>query len=130
MDAQKSIKDIRYNDAVFRAQECVEFAVKALLGALGVDYKPSHILKENVLEAAMKRLEKRLSEPWQVDQARLRLARAKVWMDLLGIVRPYAEGYSPLGQPSRRVFDKDLAIVATDAAGFLHEKLGAILTWL
>lgn len=103
--AEESLKDYRYADAIFHAQECIEFSIKAFLQALGIMYEPKHELKVHYFRDALEKLRSKLKEGWETEDARIMLARAKVWMDLLGKIRSYAEGYTPLDVPAKNLFD-------------------------
>lgn len=103
--AEKSRKDYRYADAIFHAQECIEFSIKAFLQALGIVYKPKHELEVHHFRDALEKLRPKLKDEWEAEDAKIMLARAKVWMDLLGKIRSYAEGYTPLDVPARNLFD-------------------------
>lgn len=94
--ARDSLSKGEYKDAIFHAQECVDFSIKAFLHALGIKFEPRHILEEAHFEEASKMLEQKIENEWICRDARANLARAKVLMDLLGNIRSYAEGYAPL----------------------------------
>ena len=105
MLAEKSLKDYRCGDAIFHAQQCIEFSIKAFLQALGIAYEPKHEMKVSYFEEALEKMGSKLKEGWELKDARIILARAKVWMDLLGRIRSYAEGYTPLNVPAKNLFD-------------------------
>lgn len=125
--AEESLKKRDWAEAIFHAQECIDLSVKAFLQTLRIEYEPKHELTDQYFRRALNKLESKskpelirvseprivpytfvdkkiLSEP-EVKLARILLAKAKVWMDLLAKIRSYAEGYAPLNVAARDVFD-------------------------
>lgn len=128
--ARDSLSESKYKDAIFHAQECIDFSVKAFLHALEIEFELRHSLKEDHFRKASKMLEQKTENEWTHGDARAKLARAKVLMDLLGNIRSYAEGYAPLHVYAGEVFDyrfKEFAESVVKLAGDILSDLKSLV---
>lgn len=117
--AKERLEKHDYAGAIFNAQLCVEFALKALFDVIKIPYAKEHHFAEGHFQNAMEKLGKLFNEDWKITQIREKLARSEIWAALLGRIRNYAEGYVTLSIPVNRVFDfsfKELAEAAIKEA--------------
>lgn len=121
--AEKSLKNGEFADAIFNAQVCAEFSVKAFLRRLGVSYERRHELNERYFRDAFKKLKPKLKDKQEIRAARDLLGKAKLATDLLAKMRNYAVGYTPLGIPTKNLFDSWFEKFAVSAVGLAKNVL-------
>jgi len=94
---RKALSNRRYATAIFYAQECVEYAVKAALLSLGVEYPPIHDVSGGLLEL---RRDERLPRWFKAEVPMV----ARIVSRLAGLRAPARYGDRRAGIPPSRLF--------------------------
>ena len=87
--AEKLLKEFDYAGAMFEAQRCIELSVKAFLDKLDINYRKIHDVSDKIPESFEKL--KPYLEDYEVNSARIELARAAVLLKLLVSIRTCLE---------------------------------------
>lgn len=116
--AELALELRRYNTAVRRAQDCLEFSIKAALRLVGIEYPKEHEVSD-VLRSASERFPKWFRA--EID----RIARASATLIPKRGLATYGDErrFTPAGE----LFDRDDALEAMDDARESFEKVKLLL---